>query len=252
VYSFVLTCVMCFSDAIDFFYYIVIECILLNKNRKRLRVYFFSVPFSCLFKKSILFSDKNQSDESQLWDGIKAGDNRALEKVYNLHVKALYNYGNKICQNSSIVEDAIHDLFVDLVSYRKNLSPVISIKAYLFTSLRRKIIKAAKNSNAFGYDDKWEEFHLLVDSEEDRLIEMESLDEQTEKLRSNLNNLSPRQYEAIVLRFYDKLSYDDIATVMEVNEQSVRNLIQRGLENLRQYSRLTISIMLIIHCFIPF
>ena len=33
--------------------------------------------------------------------------------------------------------------------------------------------------------------------------------------------------------------------IMEVNEQSVRNLVQRGLEHLRQYSRLAVPILLL-------
>jgi RNA polymerase sigma factor (sigma-70 family) len=61
-----------------------------------------------------------------------------------------------------------------------------------------------------------------------------------------LNNLSPRQYEAIVLRFYNKLSYLEIAEVMDVTEQSVRNLIQRGIESLRQHSQLIVSLLLFV------
>jgi RNA polymerase sigma-70 factor (ECF subfamily) len=76
-------------------------------------------------------------------------------------------------------------------------------------------------------------------------VEKEGSDQQLERLKRYLNNLSPRQYEAIVLRFYDEMSYADIAAVMEVNEQSVRNLVQRGLEHLRQYSRLTIPVLLL-------
>jgi RNA polymerase sigma factor (sigma-70 family) len=79
-------------------------------------------------------------------------------------------------------------------------------------------------------------------SEESRVVEKELHDEQLEKLKKYLNNLSPRQYEAIILRFYDEMSYAEIALIMEVNEQSVRNLIQRGLEHLRQYSRLVVSV----------
>ncbi|MEJ7644768.1 MAG: sigma-70 family RNA polymerase sigma factor [Chryseolinea sp.] len=189
--------------------------------------------------------DKATLNETHLWDRIKAGDKNALAEIYNLHAKALYNYGNKIFQNSQCVEDEIHDLFVDLWNYRANLGQIISGRAYLYASLRRKILKHKKNLNSLGYDYRWEELHLLTDSDEDKLIKKEFMDDQTEKLRSHLNNLSPRQYEAIILRFYEQLGYGDIATVMEVNEQSVRNLIQRGIENLRQYSRLTISLLIL-------
>jgi RNA polymerase sigma factor (sigma-70 family) len=170
----------------------------------------------------------------------------ALARIYDLHVGALYNFGNKICQDATLVEDAIHDLFADLWKYRETLAPANSVRAYLYASLRRKIVKEhAKNASKLRYDHRWEELNLTVHSVETTRIEKEVSEEQLKKLKAHLNNLSPRQYEAIILKFYDDLSYADIAVIMEMNEQSVRNLIQRGLEHLRQYSKLVISALLL-------
>jgi RNA polymerase sigma factor (sigma-70 family) len=188
------------------------------------------------FKKAIC------SHEQQLWDGIKAGDKKSLAAVYKLHAKALYNYGNKIYHNPSLVEDSIHDVFLDLWNYRQKLSPVISIRAYLFASVRRKIIRS-KESVVIGLDNKWVDFDFVVESDEKKIVDSEFHDEQVQRLKSHLNNLSPRQYEAIILRFYDKMHYRDIASIMEVNEQSARNLVQRGIEYLRQFARITVSIL---------
>ena len=190
----------------------------------------------------MLFKKVLYANEQQLWNGIKAGDKKALAAVYKLHVKALYNYGNKIYHDATLVEDAIHDMFLDLWNSRQNLSPVISIRAYLFASVRRKILRS-KESAAIGFNPTWTALDLIVESDEKKLIDAELYDEQVKRLKAHLNNLSPRQYEAIILRFYDKMRYEDIATVMEVNEQSARNLVQRGIECLRQFAQITISIL---------
>jgi RNA polymerase sigma factor (sigma-70 family) len=188
-------------------------------------------------------SEKNIFNEAVLWDGIKAGDRSAFAQIYDQHLKALYNFANKICQDSLLIEDAIHDLFVDLWKYRENLSSTISVRAYLYASLRRRIVKLDnQNSNILRYDHKWEELNMVSFSQESEITEKETKDEQIKKLKAHLNNLSPRQYEAIILRFYDELSYEEIALIMEVNEQSVRNLIQRGLSHLRQFSGLVMSL----------
>ena len=184
--------------------------------------------------------------DAQFWSELKSGNKAAFAQIYNCYVHALYNFGNKICQDPQLVEDAIHDLFVDIWRYRENLSPVISIRLYLYASLRRRIIQQhTKNSSLLRYDLKWEKLNLISLPEESRVMEKEIRDEQLEKLKKYLNNLSPRQYEAIILRFYDEMSYAEIALIMEVNEQSVRNLIQRGLEHLRQYSKLVVSMLLV-------
>jgi RNA polymerase sigma-70 factor (ECF subfamily) len=81
-------------------------------------------------------------------------------------------------------------------------------------------------------------------SSEEDFIESELVDERARRIQKFLHNLSPRQYEAIVLRFYDEFSFDDIGKIMDMNPQSVRNLIQRGLVQLKQYTQLLTSFLL--------
>lgn len=50
----------------------------------------------------------------------------------------------------------------------------------------------------------------------------------------SLLTLSPRQKEAIYLKFVSDLSYVDLSKVMKLNYQSARNLVFRGLEKLRE------------------
>jgi RNA polymerase sigma factor (sigma-70 family) len=48
-----------------------------------------------------------------------------------------------------------------------------------------------------------------------------------------LNQLSPRQRKAIILYYIEERKYEDICVIMEMNYQSVRNLIHRGITKLR-------------------
>jgi RNA polymerase sigma factor (sigma-70 family) len=189
-------------------------------------------------------SDKTIPSESQIWSNLCKGDMNALALIYDGHVGALYNFGNKICRDVALVEDAIHDLFTDIWKYRENLSSVQSTRAYLYASLRRKIVRKLAENNGTLQFERWQELNLITESAEAKRIEKEASDEKLSKLKANLNNLSPRQYEAIILKFYDDMSYQEIGEIMEMNEQSARNLIQRGLENLRQFSKLVISVLL--------
>jgi RNA polymerase sigma factor (sigma-70 family) len=210
-----------------------------NLSGNRLKLYIYSET-PCDYT---MYSSQNPTEDSQLWKDIISGDRKALAQIYDRYVKVLYNYGNKICQNKTIVQDAIHDVFVDIWRYHKNLSPADSVRFYLYVSLRRKILKQLQEIPHYhGVD--FDELHLAIPSRETNLIESEAKDEQLMKLKINLNNLSPRQYEAIVLKFYDNLSYPEIAKLMEMNEQSVRNLIQRGLEQLKKFSKLVVSMLL--------
>jgi len=51
-----------------------------------------------------------------------------------------------------------------------------------------------------------------------------------------LDQLSPRQRKAIVLYYIEEKKYEDICVIMDMNYQSVRNLIHRGISKLRTFA----------------
>jgi RNA polymerase sigma factor (sigma-70 family) len=48
-----------------------------------------------------------------------------------------------------------------------------------------------------------------------------------------LDQLSPRQRKAIILYYIEEKKYEEICFIMDMNYQSVRNLIHRGISKLR-------------------
>jgi RNA polymerase sigma factor (sigma-70 family) len=185
--------------------------------------------------------------EIQTWDGLRKGNPHSLEWLYSRYFKLLYNYGRKISLESKSVEDAIHDLFVDLWRFRENLSPTTSVRFYLYRSLRRRLVR---NNSGKGFDLNAGLSESLLESvpcQEEGIIEKETENHRVTHLRKLLHDLSPRQYEAMTLRFYDELTFEEIGVILNVNEQSARNLVQRGLSQLKQYSKLllTWSVLLI-------
>jgi RNA polymerase sigma-70 factor (ECF subfamily) len=194
-------------------------------------------------------NDKTSNDIQQ-WERMLRGDENAFAKLYQSYFKLLYNYGRKICSDSCRVEDCIHDLFVDLWRYRSTLSSTTSVRFYLYRSLRRKLVKDKDDALKLYDDITFVEEVLLLSSQstEHDIIQNESRDQKTAQLRKLLNDLSPRQYEALVLHFYDEFSYEEIAAILNINEQSARNLVQRGLVQLRDYAKHIVSLGLILLC----
>jgi RNA polymerase sigma factor (sigma-70 family) len=191
---------------------------------------------------AIMDSNDNQVDEEALWLGIQNGDLVSFEAVYNQYFKHLYNYGRKICSNSTIIEDAIHDVFLDVWKYHANLSATTSVRFYLYRALRRRIIKnQTKDLQSFLFSGDSEDLNIKKNySQEEVMINSETEEARGNDLKKKLADLSPRQYKALILRFYDEFSYEEIGELLGVNEQSARNLIQRGLEYLRRLAKLLI------------
>ena len=187
-----------------------------------------------------------ESEEFLLWQRFKSGDKEAFSRIYTKYVGILYNYGYHILPDTYLVQDAIQDLFADLWRMRQNLANTTSIKYYLFRSLRRKIHRLSEGERLFdSFHEEDQDVGIpFVLSDEALRIESETTDEQIQALQKALLKLPSRQLEAIRLRFFDGFELDEVADIMQMNEQSARNLIQRSLRKLRLSFDLLITIYL--------
>jgi RNA polymerase sigma factor (sigma-70 family) len=175
-------------------------------------------------------------DDQQLWLQLKKGDEQALKFIYDEHIDNLGNYARKFSSDSALIEDAIHDLFVLIWNKRETLGMTDSIIKYLCVSLRRDLIRRIqKEQQDVSFDNGLEYKYDFQLTQEDIMVAAEQSTEHSKKLAQGMENLSSRQKEAIYLKFYEEMSYDEICEVMGINYQSVRNLISKGLLELRNY-----------------
>lgn len=186
------------------------------------------------------------SDDKELWQAFRQGDENAFGLLYQRYIRVLFSYGKKLTRDEQAVEDAIQDLFVDLWQSRSRLSDVESARFYLFRSLRRKIHKSVRpdqfTSENWEITDEWR----LPSSpaQETEVINAETQLMQAADLQLRLKKLPLRQYEVLMLYYYQEFTYAQIADMLAINEQSVRNLLQRGLHKLRQLAFLFSTILL--------
>jgi len=161
---------------------------------------------------------------------LKENKEQALLEIYKLYFNDLYNYGLRVARNEEIVRDSIHDLFVQLWS-RDTYPHVLNPKPYLLKALRYTIIDALKKSKR---DPASMEIEGIDLSQEDIMVNKEISEETSAKIKAAITGLSARQKEVIYLRFYGGLNYNEIAEVIGINNQSVRNLFSSSLKELRK------------------
>ena len=166
------------------------------------------------------------SSDLILWNELRKGSGHAFREVYQKYVNLLYNYGYKFTSDKQLTEDCIQEIFIDIFRNHSNLSPTDNIKLYLFKALRRRIIKELKKlkNTITQYD------HELSFEPEYK----ENTFNGSNQLFCILQSLPPRQKEVIFLKFYEDMDYEEICQVMEMNYQSVRNLMHRAMQSLRE------------------
>ena len=142
-----------------------------------------------------------------------------------------------ITHDGQLVEDGIHDLFVELYEHGKKLPVARNVKNYLFTILRRKIAELSKTrplviSPEDNHDGRI--YRTQEVSAETETIHNEEKEELGLLLSNAINKLTPKQRKGVSMRFYENRSYEEMALGLDISIETARTLIYRSLKNMRE------------------
>lgn len=177
--------------------------------------------------------ESKHTDDQVLWAALKEGNEHALGGIFDKYVYVLYHYGIKINNDDALVEDCIQDIFLELWQRRASLSNTSSVKYYLFTCLRRRILRKLcqyRPMTTLAEEDLAPTF-----SYETQLLEQQTSEENQEKLKQVLELLSEKQRKVIFLKFYDKLSYEEIADIMSLSVKAVYDLVYHSIKAMKKH-----------------
>lgn len=163
-----------------------------------------------------------------------AGDVCAFEQLLTSHSSLLFRYGSKFSTDREFLKDTIQDLFLYVWEHRSALSPTASVRPYLMASLRRMMNrKTSRTPSSDSFNDNHTHFFDVEFSVEQQYIKHESSLLLGDHLKKMLNDLPARQKEVIYLKFYQGLTRDQISMVMDITPQTVSNLLQIAIKQLR-------------------
>lgn len=171
-----------------------------------------------------------------LWQQMQQGSELALGRLIQKFFNSLQNYGYKFVRDEDFVKDCVQEVFIEIWHRRERISEPDSVRAYLLGSVRRRVLREGYRQQIIRDDEPMDlenDLNLVEFSPEWSVIEQESLAETTQRIADALKQLPKRQREVIYLRFYQNLERDEIAAIMNVNPQSVSNLLQAAFQSFR-------------------
>lgn len=185
-------------------------------------------------------------EEQKLWREMLAGDVTAYEQLIDRTYDLLFHYGTKFNSDRELIKDCIQDVFLGVWEKKDALNPEIPPKPYLLASLRRRLHRLASrlrmdcmdyyNETDIVFDLEFSAEYQLIESENDRLL--------ASRMTEMLNELPKRQKEAVFLRFYNDMEREEIALVMDIQPQSVSNLLQEAFKFIKSHWKAIVSIVL--------
>ncbi len=178
-------------------------------------------------------SPLNQEKDEVIWNAFRDKNKEAFAVIYYRFFNLLLHAGLQISTDKELVKDCIHDLFVEIWKNKSNLSTPLSVKAYLVVSIQRKIFRHMKTDRS--RKNELDQLPVeVVHSREDQLISDQHLQDQKWLIIRAVNSLTPRQKEVIQLKFYNNLSYEEIAGMMKISTDSIYNLVSKAIDHLQQ------------------
>lgn len=180
------------------------------------------------------FISRNAQDDLLLWTQFLGGDVQAWGTLLDGYYAVLFNYGVRFGVDRQQAHDSIHDLFLDLWDGRSRLTARLdNVSFYLLRAFRNKLIKEKKKKRTHFELDEKAVLHLQEMPIEDWLADQETTQLNGLRLKTLLTTLPTRQQEALYLKFYVNLSNTQVAELMNLQQQSVANLLQVALQRLR-------------------
>src|SRR5882672_3461222 len=183
--------------------------------------------------KPIYTTEYEKDCDEVIWGDFRNGDKSAFATLYHRYFKTLVQYGLRVSGDKDLVKDCIHDLFMEIWKNKLNLSTPDSVKAYLISSLQRKVIRQLKKIRTRENGVlQWPTLDF-VHSKEDQIISEQRKEEQRRKINIALEALTKRQKEAVYLKFFSNLTYTEIANLMAISTESIYNLVSKAMDNLQ-------------------
>ncbi|MDW7691138.1 sigma-70 family RNA polymerase sigma factor [Flammeovirgaceae bacterium SG7u.111] len=173
-----------------------------------------------------------KEDEKELWDALKRGNRDAFLVVYESSYQALYVHGLASSSSVELTKDAIHEMFLEIWENRQKLNSVSKITPYLKVYLRRKLLKAKVR---LGKEDGQVVDLQTEPSYEDLVVLHQARQEKKELVVKALEKLTDAQKEVLRLRFYEGMSYEEIAELKSTQTRTVYNLVHQAVKKMKTF-----------------
>jgi RNA polymerase sigma-70 factor (ECF subfamily) len=164
---------------------------------------------------------------------LRKGSYLAFNKIYDLCADSLYGFVLLHTKSPSVAEDIVQDTFLRIWKIRETLSEEGSFKSLLFTIANHLIIDAFRqqiNKPAFEDYIRFAEDEGLT---ENTIEEQISYDDFIEKLAHAKQQLTKGQRTIFEMSKEEGLSIPEIAKILNISTQTVKNQLTLALKTLR-------------------
>jgi len=165
-------------------------------------------------------------------EGIKSGDKSVFKYLFDHYYAILVLFANKFVADLDTARELVQDFFVYLWEYKERLVIKVSIKSYMYTSVKNRCINFLKSKKrVMSLDD------LKHDLDEGTsFFEHMVYSEYENEFLQEIKKLPPRCQEVFRLKRFQNKSNQEIADILDISIKTVEAQMSIALKRLRELS----------------
>lgn len=170
------------------------------------------------------------ASDADIFEQFRDGDGAAFEALVERYHPRLTRFAMQSFGDPALADDLVQETFVAVYTARASFDPSFAFSTWVWTILlnlcrRERRRRRTRNRTQAAASEGLRRRSLLCDH---GLAGVDARDE-AEHLRRWLDELPPPQADALRLRFFAELSFDEIAAAMDSSVSGAKNRVRKGL-----------------------
>ncbi len=169
--------------------------------------------------------------DAELTSLLKTGDQHAFTEIYKRYWHLLYLHAYKMLDDEEEAKDLVQNLFIALYTKAGQLEIKTNLKAYLYVSVRHKIINLIRQKKVN------DDFIMMVaeamDETDDHTTQQLDERELIKVIDEEIGRLPPRMKEVFEMSRKEFLSNKEIAARLGTSEETVKKQISKSIKVLK-------------------
>jgi RNA polymerase sigma-70 factor (ECF subfamily) len=175
-----------------------------------------------------------QEEEKTVFGKIRNNDEAAFKLIFNSYYSSLCHYALQFINDREHSEEVVQELFVKIWEKRETLNVEISLRHYLFRSVRNQCLNLLQHEKIRKlHAEKLKDALLSEDAPGDYFISQEMI----LKIEESVNSLPEKRREIFRLSREEGLKYREIAEKLHISIKTVEIQMGLALKSLREKLR---------------
>lgn len=175
-------------------------------------------------------------------EAMRDGDMDAFREIYLKSYDKLKDFLTFILRNKEDAEEAVHDMFLYILENREKIDPQKKFKYYLYTVAKNMAYSQMRRRKL---DEKYNDYHLNIAPDfAESADELIMTNELALMISLYIDDMPPQRRRVFELSRNEGKSISEIAEIMQLSPQTVKNYLQAATNGLRELIPLFVVLFL--------